>query len=147
MAFKYLLIVLLSLSFVMGCASVAQKKPDFYEIKVEEFSSSIKLLLTDINFLKEEILKVNAKRPSIQRIISEADSLWLKGDVARANLELERALRISKGESALYLRLAHLRLEQELYKESKAFAARGLLNDRISSWEILLLNIYTKKQI
>ena len=34
-----------------------------------------------------------------------------------------------------------------LYKESKAFAARGLLNDRISSWEILLLNIYTKKQI
>ena len=70
MAFKYLLIVLLSLSFVMGCASVAQKKPDFYEIKVEEFSSSIKLLLTDINFLKEEILKVNAKRPSIQRIIS-----------------------------------------------------------------------------
>ena len=53
MAFKYLLIVRLSLSFVMGCASVAQKKPDFYEIKVEEFSSSVKLLLTDINFFED----------------------------------------------------------------------------------------------
>ena len=147
MVFRFLLIGFLTLSFILGCASVAKKKPDFYDVKIEEFSSSVKLLLSDINFLKEEVLKVNAKRSSIQRILSEADSLWLKGDIDKANLELERALRISKDEGALYLRLAHLRLEQELYKESKAFAARGLLNEGVSSWEILLLNIYTKEEI
>ena len=94
--------------------------------------------------MKDEILKINAKRPSIQRIITEADSFWLNGDVTRANLELERGLRISKDESALYLRLAHIRLEQGLIKESKAFASRGLLNEGVSIWEALLLNVYSK---
>ena len=39
--------------------------------------------------------------------------------------------------------LAHLRLEQGLNKESSAFASRGLLNKNASSWEILLLKIYS----
>ena len=95
---------------------------------------------------RNRILKVNAKRPSIQRILSEADSLWLKGDIVKANFELERGLRISKDESALYLRLAHIRLEQGLVKESTAFASRGLLNKGASAWEVLLLNIYSKEK-
>ena len=140
-----LLIIFLIITFIWGCASVSERKADFYDLEVEEFSSSIKLLLSDLSFLKEEILKVNAKRPSIQRILSQADSFWLKGDIARANSELERGLRISKDESALYLRLAHIRLEQGLVKESSAFASRGLLNKGASAWEILLLNIYSKE--
>ena len=141
-----LLMTFLILTLIWGCASVSEKKADFYDLEVEEFSSSIKLLLSDLSFLKEETLKVNAKRPSVQRILSEADSLWLKGDIARANSELERGLRISKDESALYLRLAHIRLEQGLVKESTAFASRGLLNKGASAWEILLLNIYSKEK-
>jgi len=141
-----LLIIFLIITFIWGCASVSERKADFYDLEVEEFSSSIKLLLSDLSFLKEEILKVNAKRPSIQRILSEADSLWLKGDIVKANFELERGLRISKDESALYLRLAHIRLEQGLVKESTAFASRGLLNKGASAWEILLLNIYSKEK-
>ena len=141
-----LLMTYLILTLIWGCASLSEKKVDFYDLEVEEFSSSIKLLLSDLSFLKEEILKVNAKRPSIQRILSEADSLWLKGDIVKANFELERGLRISKDESALYLRLAHIRLEQGLVKESTAFASRGLLNKGASAWEILLLNIYSKEK-
>ena len=144
MILRFLLVGLLVFSFFNGCVSVVKKKPDFYDIEVNEFSFSIKSLLSDSNFLKDEILKINAKRPSIQRILTEADSFWLNGDATRANLELERALRISKDESALYLRLAHIRLEQGLIKESKAFASRGLLNEGVSVWEALLLNVYSK---
>ena len=126
-----------------SCATLDKKETDFYDIEIEQFSSSIQLLLSNQDFLKKEVLKVNAKRPSIQRIISEADTLWLKGDIKMANFELERGLRISKDESAIYLRLSHLRLEQGLIKESRAFASRGLLNDGISAWEILLLSIYS----
>ena len=82
-----LLMTYLILTLIWGCASLSEKKVDFYDLEVEEFSSSIKLLLSDLSFLKEEILKVNAKRPSIQRILSEADSLWLKGDITEANSE------------------------------------------------------------
>ena len=59
---------------------------------------------------------------------------------------LERGLRIAKDEIALYLRLAHVRLEQGLIKESSAFAERGLLNKNASSWELLLLKIYSAQK-
>ena len=147
MTAKSFLTVILILTLLGGCASAVKKSPDFYNVEIDEFSSSIKLLLTDLNFLKQEILKVNAKRPSIQRILSEADSLWSRGKLDRANAELERGLRLAKDESALYLRLSHLRLEQGFREESKALASRGLLNKGASSWEILLLNIYSKEEI
>ena len=117
------------------------------DIKDDKFSSSVKSLLTDLKFLKKEILKVNANKPSIQRILIEADNLWMKKDLKQASSTLERGLRIAKDESALYLRLAHLRLEQGLAKESSAFAERGLLNKSASSWELLLLKIYSVQKI
>jgi len=60
----------------------------------------------------------------------------------KANSGLERALRISKNESSVFLRLAHIRLEQGLEIESSSFAARGLLINNVSSWERLLLNVH-----
>ena len=70
----------------------------------------------------------------------------MKKDLKQASSTLERGLRIAKDESALYLRLAHLRLEQGLAKESSAFAERGLLNKGASSWELLLLKIYSAQK-
>jgi len=99
-------------------------------------------LLTNKNFLKSEILKINASKPSIQRILNESDSYWIEGNFLKANSGLERALRISKNESSVFLRLAHIRLEQGLEIESSSFAARGLLISNVSSWERLLLNVY-----
>ena len=131
------------LALIMGCASSSKKETDFYDLQVEKFSSSVKSLLTDLDFLKKEILKINANKPSIQRILIEADSQWMKKDLKKASSSLERGLRIAKDESALYLRLAHLRLEQGLVKESSAFAERGLLNNDASSWELLLLKVYS----
>ena len=109
---------LILMSLIMGCASVSKKETDFYDLEVEKFSSSVKSLLTDLEFLKKEILIVNANKPSIQRILIEADNLWMKKDLKQASSTLERGLRIAKDESALYLRLSHLRLEQGLAKES-----------------------------
>ena len=143
MKLKNYFVLLILMALVMGCASSAKKETDFYDVEVEKFSSSVKSLLTDLEFLKKEVLKVNANKPSIQRILIEADNLWIKKDLKKANSALERGLRISKNESALYLRLAHLRLEQGLIKESSAFAERGLLNKNASSWELLLLKIYS----
>ena len=140
---KNYFVVLILMSLIMGCASSSKKETDFYDLEVEKFSSSVKSLLTDLEFLKKETLKVNANKPSIQRILIEADNLWMKRDLKKASSALERGLRIAKDESALYLRLAHLRLEQGLIKESSAFAERGLLNKNASSWELLLLKIYS----
>ena len=113
-------------------------------ISVEEFSSSVELLVSDINFLEDEIFKINAKNPSVKRILVNSDAYLKAGKLVQANSELERALRITKKEGAIYLRLAHLRLIQGLLDESKSFASRALLINEISSWERLLLNVYLK---
>ena len=131
--------------FLISCAS-KQSEPNMTadSISVNEFSSSVELLITDIKFLEEEILKINAKNPSVQRILVNADTYLKAGKLIQSNSELERALRITKEEGAIYLRLAHLRLIQGLLDESKSFASKALLVKEISSWERLLLNVYLK---
>ena len=141
--FRTYIVSLILISLFLSCASSSKRDTNFHDMEIEKFSSSVKLLLNDLDFLKQEILKVNATKPSIQRILIEADKLWMKKELKQANSTLERGLRIAKDESALYLRLAHLRLEQGLIKESSAFAERGLLNKNASSWELLLLKTYS----
>ena len=136
----FLIIIVIS-----ACTSTSnQVKTTNSKKELDLFSSSVDQLLTDQSFLKSEILKINASKSSIQRILNESDNYWLKGNLKKANSELERALRISKNESSVYLRLAHIRLEQGLNIESESFAARGLLISDVSSWERLLLNVYAK---
>ena len=138
----FLIIIVIS-----SCTSTSnQVKTANSKVELDLFSSSVDQLLTNQNFLKSEILKINASKPSIQRILNESDSYWLKGNLKKANSELERALRISKNESSVFLRLAHIRLEQGLNIESGSFAARGLLISDVSSWERLLLNVYAKEK-
>ena len=130
---------------LISCASKQSKVNMFADsISVNEFSSSVELLITDIKFLEEEVLKINAKNPSVQRILVNSDTYLKAGKLTQANSELERALRIAKEEGAIYLRLAHLRLIQGLLDESKSFASKALLVKEISSWERLLLNVYLK---
>ena len=130
---------------LIACASKQSKvNMTADSISVNEFSSSVELLITDIKFLEEEVLKINAKNPSVQRILVNSDTYLKAGKLTQANSELERALRIAKEEGAIYLRLAHLRLIQGLLDESKSFASKALLVKEISSWERLLLNVYLK---
>ena len=140
-----LISLFLTIIFLSSCTStLKQVKTSSSKIELDIFSSSVDQLLTNEDFLKSEILKINASKPSIQRILNESDNFWIQGDLKRANSELERALRISKNESSVFLRLAHIRLEQRLWFESGSFAARGLLISDVSSWERLLLNVYAR---
>ena len=102
------------------------------------------MLISNDDFLEEEILKINAHNPSVQRILMGADAHLMKRKYTEANTELERALRITKNDGALYLRLAHIRYKQGLLQESESFASKGLLLRDISSWERLLLNVYLR---
>ena len=102
------------------------------------------MLISNDDFLEEEILKINAHNPSVQRILMGADAYLVKRKYIEANSELERALRITKNDGALYLRLAHIRYKQGLLQESESFASKGLLLRDISSWERLLLNVYLR---
>ena len=143
-----LIIIFLILSVLYSCASNQRNNyvtPD--SVSVSEFSSSVEMLILNTNFLEDEILKINAKNPSVQRILVNSDIYLREGKLIQANSELERALRITKIEGAIYLRLAHLRLIQGLLDESKSFASRALLLNEISSWERLLLNVYLKSSI
>ena len=135
-------ITLCILLILVSCTNQVVQEIPVSENKLNTFSDSIETLITNRDNLKSEILKINATSPSIQRILNLSDDFWIKGDIKRTNSELERALRLSKTESAVYLRLAHLRLEQDLLIESKSFSSRGLMNTTISSWEKFLLNIY-----
>lgn len=137
------IIFLISISiFSISCSNQSVKEISVGEIKMDSFSSSVEDLITSKKYLKSEIMKINAASPSIQRILNSSDEFWSKGDLKSTNSELERALRLSKTESAVYLRLAHLRFEQGLIVESKSFSSRGLMNKTISSWESFLFNIY-----
>ena len=138
-------LALLSIISIISCAS-NQNNRDItnYVVPVNDFSKTVELLISDKNFLEDEILKINANNPSVQRIIKSADDYLRQENYIAANSELERAYRITKRDGSLYLRLAHLRYKQGLLKESESFASKGLLLLNISSWERLLLNVYLK---
>ena len=130
---------------LISCATDQQSRdPSSYSVPVNNFTQTVELLISNDAFLQEEILKINAKNPSVQRILIDADKQLRQSDYIQANFDLERAFRITKSDGALYLRLAHLRYKQGLLRESQSFASKGLLLSNISSWERLLLNVYLK---
>ena len=138
-----LILIILYLLGLSSCSVNPGKTEDISIADVGEFSASIESLLSDPVFLRNEVRKINASKPSIQRIINGADAFWKKGNLEESSKELERALRISRNESAVFLRLAQIRSEQGLKLESGGFAARGLMINGISSWERFLLRVYT----
>ncbi len=132
--------------FLVGACTQNQlaKDPNLYAVPVNNFSKSVELLISNADFLEEEVMKINAQSPSVQRIIIGADILIKEKEYIKANNELERAFRITNTDSALFLRLAHLRFKQGLLEESESFASKGLLLSDLSSWERLLLNVYLR---
>ncbi len=69
------IIAYLFFCLIVSCASKQSKvNMTADSISVNEFSSSVELLITDIKFLEEEVLKINAKNPSVQRIIVNSDT-------------------------------------------------------------------------
>ena len=138
-------IIVFFLINLFACASnQGQRDMSNYSLPVNNFSKTVELLVSNEEFLEEEILKINAQNPSVQRILLGADNLLVQKKFNQANSELERAYRITKQDGALFLRLAHLRYRQGLLQESESFASKGLLLSNISSWERLLLNVYLK---
>tara|TARA_B100000214_G_scaffold63605_1_gene41801 strand:- start:1786 stop:2226 length:441 start_codon:yes stop_codon:yes gene_type:complete len=138
-------IIVFFLVNLFACASnQGQRDMSNYSLPVNNFSKTVELLVSNEKFLEEEILKINAQNPSVQRILLGADNLLVQKKFNQANSELERAYRITKQDGALFLRLAHLRYRQGLLQESESFASKGLLLSNISSWERLLLNVYLK---
>jgi len=130
---------------LISCAADQQSRdPSSYSVPVNNFTQTVELLISNDAFLQEEILKINAQNPSVQRILLDADKKLRQQNYRQANIDLERAFRITKSDGALYLRLAHLRYKQGLLRESESFASKGLLLSNISSWERLLLNVYLK---
>ena len=136
--------ILFLISLISCSSNQSSRDISNYDVPVENFSKTVELLIANENFLEEEILKINARNPSVQRIIRSADIRLKDEDFTSTSAELERAYRITKTDGALYLRLAHLRYKQGLFKESESFASKGLLLTNISSWERLLLNVYLK---
>ena len=139
------IVILCIITYLVSCTSNQNSRDiSSYSIPVSNFSQTVELLISNEEFLQEEILKINAQNPSVQRILLAADRNLKKDRYVQANSELERAFRITKKDAALYLRLAHLRYKQGLLKESESFAYKGLLLTNLSSWERLLLNVYLK---
>ena len=141
---KFLVIFSILIGLISCATDQQSRDPSSYSVPVNNFTQTVELLISNDAFLQEEILKINAKNPSVQRILLDADKQLRQSDYIQANFDLERAFRITKSDGALYLRLAHLRYKQGLLRESESFASKGLLLSNISSWERLLLNVYLK---
>ena len=141
---KFLVIFSILIGLISCATDQQSRDPSSYSVPVNNFTQTVELLISNDAFLQEEILKINAKNPSVQRILIDADKQLRQSDYIQANFDLERAFRITKSDGALYLRLAHLRYKQGLLRESESFASKGLLLSNISSWERLLLNVYLK---
>ena len=141
---KFLVIISILIGLISCATDQQSKDPSNYSVPVNNFTQTVELLISNDAFLQEEILKINAQNPSVQRILLDADKKLRQQNYRQANIDLERAFRITKSDGALYLRLAHLRYKQGLLRESESFASKGLLLSNISSWERLLLNVYLK---
>ena len=141
---KFLVIFSILIGLISCATDQQSRDPSSYSVPVNNFTQTVELLISNDAFLQEEILKVNAQNPSVQRILLDADKKLRQQNYRQANIDLERAFRITKSDGALYLRLAHLRYKQGLLRESESFASKGLLLSNISSWERLLLNVYLK---
>ena len=141
---KFLVIFSILIGLISCATDQQSRDPSSYSVPVNNFSQTVELLISNDAFLQEEILKINAQNPSVQRILLDADKKLRQQNYRQANIDLERAFRITKSDGALYLRLAHLRYKQGLLRESESFASKGLLLSNISSWERLLLNVYLK---
>ena len=141
---KFLVIFSILIGLISCATDQQSRDPSSYSVPVNNFTQTVELLISNDAFLQEEILKINAQNPSVQRILLDADKKLRQQNYRQANIDLERAFRITKSDGALYLRLAHLRYKQGLLRESESFASKGLLLSNISSWEKLLLNVYLK---
>ena len=141
---KFLVIFSILIGLISCATDQQSRDPSSYAVPVNNFTQTVELLISNDAFLQEEILKINAQNPSVQRILLDADKKLRQQNYRQANIDLERAFRITKSDGALYLRLAHLRYKQGLLRESESFASKGLLLSNISSWERLLLNVYLK---
>ena len=141
---KFLVIFSILIGLISCATDQQSRDPSSYSVPVNNFTQTVELLISNDAFLQEEILKINAQNPSVQRILLDADKKLRQQNYRQANIDLERAFRITKNDGALYLRLAHLRYKQGLLRESESFASKGLLLSNISSWERLLLNVYLK---
>ena len=141
---KFLVIISILIGLISCATDQQSRDPSSYSVPVNNFTQTVELLISNDAFLQEEILKINAQNPSVQRILLDADKKLRQQNYRQANIDLERAFRITKSDGALYLRLAHLRYKQGLLRESESFASKGLLLSNISSWERLLLNVYLK---
>ena len=88
--------------FLVGACTQNQlaKDPNLYAVPVNNFSKSVELLISNADFLEEEVMKINAQSPSVQRIIIGADILIKEKEYIKANNELERAFRITNTDSA-----------------------------------------------
>ena len=116
---KFLVIFSILIGLISCATDQQSRDPSSYSVPVNNFTQTVELLISNDAFLQEEILKINAKNPSVQRILLDADKQLRQSDYIQANFDLERAFRITKSDGALYLRLAHLRYKQGLLRESE----------------------------
>lgn len=84
--------------------------------------------------------KVN---PAVEALLATAQSQQRAGDLTSAFATLERAVRISPREPKVYLSMAHVRYEQELYAQAEQFALKAVSFDRVdlstqkAGWQIV----------
>jgi len=135
---RSILILSLCCSFIAGCASTGNGPGNSpadaaAQAEAQRLKEKQALLRQDALSRQQQTDTAAAKgedkqisNNAVVALLEEARSAQQEGDEQRANLVLERALRISPDDAAIYLELAKHRLEGNDYTQARAFALRGL---------------------
>ncbi len=68
----------------------------------------------------------SSRNPVVVSLLSSAKQFETQGDLGRAAASIERGLRITPKEARLWLRLAHIRLQQNRPKQAEILAKKSI---------------------
>ena len=75
---RYVIGIIFISTFISCTSNQVSRDASNYTIPVNNFSQTVEMLISNDDFLEEEILKINAHNPSVQRILMGADAHLMK---------------------------------------------------------------------
>ena len=98
---RYVIGIIFIFSFISCTSNQVSRDASNYTIPVNNFSQTVEMLISNDDFLEEEILKINAHNPSVQRILMGADAHLVKRKYIEVASDLDQEIDISESYSSL----------------------------------------------
>ncbi len=136
--------IVFSILTLAGCTTVSETKP--VESSTEQQPTDLQIIIPDIvaDPDKSKMIVPGAQTsPAVVSLLEQARTATQQGDVQRAEVLLERTVRIEPKNAILWNYLAKIRLQQGRFNEAAGLAqksnvlAKGDKKLQIDNWRII----------